>query len=126
MRAAKTVRRDLVIGEAAHALFAHLFRFTEKEHDPDFRRWNLRLRKRWVVLLHCEELAAGLLRGVSTPSEICFSAKFSAPKLVARGEVDYAKLTEASWRLVAKHHKTIMAIAIELARARKPENCHHQ
>lgn len=126
MRGAQIIHRDLPIAEAAHALFSRLFRLSDKERDPDFRHWDLRLRKRWVVLLHCGELAAGLFSCSNAPHETGFSAKIIAPKLVARGEVDYAKLIDAAWRLVAKHHETILAIALALARVKNPDNCHIQ
>ena len=105
---------DLAVCRAAHIFFANLFRLRGEAEAANLLHCSLRVRKRFAVLLHAGELATELFYyGAPRQSDLL------GPKLarivLSPDEADHVKLREAAWRLVRKHYRSILALALELS-----------
>jgi hypothetical protein len=119
MRGAKINQNDSAVAEAAHCVLAHILRLSPADGDSHLRHLELRVRKRYAVLLHAEELASELFYSGDRPHAKDFLPRILGPILVNDNEMDHAKLRERAWRLVVKHHETILPLALELTRVRR-------
>lgn len=109
---------DLPVCRAAHIFFANLFRLSDDGKTSNLLHCSLRMRKRCAVLLHSGELATEFFYYGAPPQSDLLALTLARTVLPA-DEGDHARLREIAWRLVTKHYRTILELALELSRVRK-------